>query len=241
VREPTAFLMDEPLSNLDAKLRVEMRGEITSLQRRIGTPTLYVTHDQTEAMTMGDRVAILRDGVLEQLGTPEELYERPVNMFVASFIGSPAMNLINGTCEDDAGAPFVRFGNSRLNVPDAVAARCAELRDFVGREICVGIRPEDFVAATGPEADDSIEVHVTRAESLGSELFVYFQTVGAEASPGIVGAELGDAVETPALAREALTARLQRGSQVEPGASARITVDTSRLYLFDPETGRALS
>ena len=149
VREPTAFLMDEPLSNLDAKLRVEMRGEITSLQRRIGTPTLYVTHDQTEAMTMGDRVAILRDGVLEQLGTPAELYERPVNMFVASFIGSPAMNLIEGTCEADAGAPFVRFGNSRLSVPDAVAARCAELRDFVGREICVGIRPEDFVAATG--------------------------------------------------------------------------------------------
>ena len=127
VREPTAFLMDEPLSNLDAKLRVEMRGEITSLQRRIGTPTLYVTHDQTEAMTMGDRVAILRDGVLEQLGTPAELYEQPVNMFVASFIGSPAMNLIKGTCEADAGAPFVRFGSSRLSVPDAVAARCAEL------------------------------------------------------------------------------------------------------------------
>ena len=183
VREPTAFLMDEPLSNLDAKLRVEMRGEITSLQRRIGTPTLYVTHDQTEAMTMGDRVAILRDGVLEQLGTPAELYERPVNMFVASFIGSPAMNLIKGTCEADAGAPFVRFGDSRLSVPDAVAARCAELRDFVGREICVGIRPEDFVAATGPEADDSIEVHVTRAESLGSELFVYFQTVGDRGEP----------------------------------------------------------
>jgi multiple sugar transport system ATP-binding protein len=240
VREPTAFLMDEPLSNLDAKLRVEMRGEITSLQRRIGTPTLYVTHDQTEAMTMGDRVAILRDGVLEQLGTPAELYERPVNMFVASFIGSPAMNLIKGTCEADAGSPVVRFGNSRLNVPDAVAARCAELRDFAGREIVVGIRPEDFVAATGPEADDSIEVHVTRAESLGSELFVYFQTVGTEATPGIVGAELGEEVETPALAREALTARLHRGSQVEPGAMARITVDTSRLYLFDPETGRAL-
>ena len=199
VREPTAFLMDEPLSNLDAKLRVEMRGEITSLQRRIGTPTLYVTHDQTEAMTMGDRVAIL---------------------------GSPAMNLINGTCEADAGAPFVRFGNSRLSVPDGVAARSAGLRDFVGREICVGIRPEDFLAATGPGVDDSIEVHVSRAESLGSELFVYFQTVGTE--------------ETPALAREALTARLDRGSQVEPGAKARLTVDTSRLYLFDPETGRAL-
>ena len=241
VREPTAFLMDEPLSNLDAKLRVEMRGEITALQRRIGTPTLYVTHDQTEAMTMGDRVAILRDGVLEQLGTPAELYERPVNMFVASFIGSPAMNLIEGTCEADAGAPVIRFGDSRLTVPDAVASQCAELRDFVGRDICVGIRPEDFLAATGPGADDSIEVHVTRAESLGSELFVYFQTVGTAATPGIVGEELGAEVETPALAREALTARLDRGSHVEPGARAWITVDTARLYFFDPETGRALT
>jgi multiple sugar transport system ATP-binding protein len=239
VREPTAFLMDEPLSNLDAKLRVEMRGEITSLQRRIGTPTLYVTHDQTEAMTMGDRVAILRDGVLEQLGTPAELYERPVNMFVASFIGSPAMNLIEGVCEADSGAPLVRLGDSRLGIPDAVATRCAELRDFVGREICVGIRPEDFVATT-TDADDSIEVNVTRAESLGSELFVYFQTVGTDASPGIVGDELGEQVETPALAREALTARLDRGSHVEPGTRARISVDTSRLYFFDPQTGRAL-
>ena len=241
VREPAAFLMDEPLSNLDAKLRVEMRGEITSLQRRIGTPTLYVTHDQTEAMTMGDRVAILRDGVLEQLGTPAELYERPVNMFVASFIGSPAMNLIEGRCEADGGAPVVRFGDSSLAVPDAVASRCPELREFAGREICVGIRPEDFVAATGPGAEDSIEVHVTRAESLGSELFVYFRTVGTAASPGIVDDELGDEVETPALAREALTARLHRGSQVEPGGRAWITVDTSRLYFFDPATGRALS
>ena len=110
VREPAAFLMDEPLSNLDAKLRVEMRGEITSLQRRIGTPTLYVTHDQTEAMTMGDRVAILRDGVLEQLGTPAELYDRPGNMFVASFIGSPAMNLIEARCEAVDGRPSLRIG-----------------------------------------------------------------------------------------------------------------------------------
>jgi multiple sugar transport system ATP-binding protein len=241
VREPTAFLMDEPLSNLDAKLRVEMRGEITSLQRRIGTPTLYVTHDQTEAMTMGDRVAILRDGVLEQLGTPAELYERPVNMFVASFIGSPAMNLIAGRCEAEDGVPVVRFGESRLAVPDAVASRCAELSEFVGRKICVGIRPEDFVAASGPGAEDSIEVNVTRAESLGSELFVYFQTIGTPASPGIVDDELGDEIETPALAREALTARLDRGSRAEPGARARISVDTSRLYFFDPETGRALT
>ena len=162
-------------------------------------------------------------------------------MFVASFIGSPAMNLIEGRCEADGGVAGRPLRRLELAVPDAVASRCAELRGYVGRAICVGIRPEDFVAATGPGAEDSIEVHVTRAESLGSELFVYFRTVGAEASPGIVGDELGDEVETPALAREALTARLQRGSQVEPGARAWITVDTSRLYFFDPETGRALS
>ena len=240
VREPTAFLMDEPLSNLDAKLRVEMRGEITSLQRRIGTPTLYVTHDQTEAMTMGDRVAILRDGVLEQLGTPAELYERPVNVFVASFIGSPAMNLIAGRCASEGGRPVVRFGKSRLSVPDSVASRCAELPSFVGRRIYVGIRPEDFRASTRMGGDDAIEVHVTRAESLGAELFVYFRTIGTDASPGIVGDELGAEVETPALAREALTARLDRGSRVEPGERARITVDTSRLYFFDPDSGRAV-
>jgi multiple sugar transport system ATP-binding protein len=240
VREPAAFLMDEPLSNLDAKLRVEMRGEITSLQRRIGTPTLYVTHDQTEAMTMGDRVAILRDGVLEQLGTPAELYERPDNMFVASFIGSPAMNLIEAGCEVANGRPLLRIGGSELSVPDAVLARCAALGGYAGRGVCVGIRPEDFVSTAAAGQPATIEVAVTRAESLGSELFVYFQTVGTEASPGIVGDELGEAVETPALAREALTARLDRGASVEPGARAHLSIDTERLYFFDLDTGAAL-
>jgi len=241
VREPAAFLMDEPLSNLDAKLRVEMRGEITSLQRRIGTPTLYVTHDQTEAMTMGDRVAILRDGVLEQLGTPAELYDRPGNMFVASFIGSPAMNLIEARCEAVNGRPSLRIGGSVLNVPDAVARRCQSLPEYTGRDLCVGIRPEDFVSTAGAEQPETIEIAVTRAESLGSELFVYFQTVGTQASPGIVGDELGEATETPALARESLTARLERGTIVEPGAGARLLVDTERLYFFDLETGAALT
>ena len=241
VREPTAFLMDEPLSNLDAKLRVEMRGEITSLQRRIGTPTLYVTHDQTEAMTMGDRVAILRDGVLEQLGTPAELYDSPSNMFVASFIGSPAMNLIEARCEAVDGSPRLRIGDTLLTVPDAAARRRTTLPEYAGRDIFVGIRPEDFVSTAGASDPDSIEVSVTRAESLGSELFVYFQTVGTQASPGIVGDELGEATETPALARESLTARLERRTIVEPGARARLLVDTERLYFFDLETGAALT
>ena len=158
VREPAAFLMDEPLSNLDAKLRVEMRGEITSLQRRIGTPTLYVTHDQTEAMTMGDRVAILRDGVLEQLGTPAELYDRPGNMFVASFIGSPAMNLIEARCEAVNGRPSLRIGDSVLNVPDAVARRCAVPARVRGprplrRDPARGLRVDRGRGAAGDDRD----------------------------------------------------------------------------------------
>jgi multiple sugar transport system ATP-binding protein len=163
VREPAAFLMDEPLSNLDAKLRVEMRAEITTVQRRIGAPTLYVTHDQTEAMTMGDRVAILRHGVLEQLGTPLELYDAPVNAFVASFIGSPAMNLVEATIEDESGARFARFGGARLPIPRD------RLGSFPGGRVRLGLRPEDL----GRDGDGVIELPVARTESLGSETIVY--------------------------------------------------------------------
>jgi multiple sugar transport system ATP-binding protein len=163
VREPAAFLMDEPLSNLDAKLRVEMRAEITTVQRRIGAPTLYVTHDQTEAMTMGDRVAILRHGVLEQLGTPLELYDAPVNAFVASFIGSPAMNLVEATVADGSGARFARFGGARLPIPRD------RLGSFPGGRVRLGLRPEDL----GRDGDGLIELPVARTESLGSETIVY--------------------------------------------------------------------
>src|SRR4051795_5215849 len=162
VREPAAFLMDEPLSNLDAKLRVEMRGEIIRVQRRIAAPTLYVTHDQTEAMTMGDRVAILRDGVLQQLGTPDEIYDNPVNTFVAGFIGSPSMNLIDARVDGTA----VVFGNTRLEVPEAVTAARPGLAAYAGRDIVLGIRPEDFRSA----GNGTVELMVNRVESLGSEL-----------------------------------------------------------------------
>jgi multiple sugar transport system ATP-binding protein len=168
VREPAAFLMDEPLSNLDAKLRVEMRAEITNVQRRIGAPTLYVTHDQTEAMTMGDRVAILRDGVLEQLGTPLELYDAPVNAFVAAFIGSPAMNLVDATIEDDAGARFACFAGARLPIPrDRLGA-------FAGERVRLGLRPEDL----GRGGEGIIELPVARTESLGSETIAYLDAGG---------------------------------------------------------------
>jgi multiple sugar transport system ATP-binding protein len=215
VREPAAFLMDEPLSNLDAKLRVEMRAEITNLQRRIGTPTLYVTHDQTEAMTMGDRVAILRDGVLEQLGTPLELYERPVNMFVAAFIGSPAMNLVPARVEGADGDVSIVVGESRLPVPRSRAS----LARFDGREVVVGMRPEDF--GDDGDGDGVLEVVVARTESLGSELIVYFAPGGVETA-------------------RPLTARLDRRAAFDEGARARLGVDLDRLYFFDPETGAAI-
>jgi multiple sugar transport system ATP-binding protein len=239
VREPAAFLMDEPLSNLDAKLRVEMRAEITNLQRRIGTPTLYVTHDQTEAMTMGDRVAILRDGVLEQLGTPLELYERPVNVFVAGFIGSPAMNLIPATLEEDDGVWYVRFGGSRLPIPSSVRAERPALAGYDGRDVVLGLRPEDFGAAAESRNGESgiLEVIVHRTESLGSELIVYFAATRDEAgsASGVATQPIAPAVE------RLMMARLDRRAPFHEGGPAQIAVDLDRLYFFDAVSGDAIT
>ena len=211
VREPAAFLMDEPLSNLDAKLRVEMRGEIIRVQRRIAAPTLYVTHDQTEAMTMGDRVAILRDGVLQQLGTPDQIYDNPVNVFVAGFIGSPSMNLITARMDGTG----VIFGRTRIELPDGALTARPGLRGYTGRELVVGVRPEDFRAA----GDGTVELRANRMESLGSELMAYLDG-------GDGGAEI--------------TARLERGAGIAEGDMARLAVNRDRLYFFDPETGEAI-
>jgi len=188
VREPAAFLMDEPLSNLDAKLRVEMRGEIIRVQRRIAAPTLYVTHDQTEAMTMGDRVAILRDGVLQQLGTPDEIYDRPVNVFVAGFIGSPSMNLITARLAGTVAS----FGNSSLDVGERPG-----LSAYDGREVVLGLRPEDI----GVDGAGSLELAVNRVESLGSELMVYLDS-------GVPGLELTARLERRADAAAGKTVKL---------------------------------
>jgi multiple sugar transport system ATP-binding protein len=220
VREPAAFLMDEPLSNLDAKLRVEMRAEITNVHRRIGAPTLYVTHDQTEAMTMGDRVAILRDGALEQIGTPIELYERPVNVFVAGFIGSPTMNLLPAKLDSSGDAWYASVGGSRVLIPPK--ARAA-LRPFVGHDVLLGLRPEDFVSTEDMRDDKHgiIQATVARAESLGSELLVYFSMNDVTTS-------------------WPLTARLDRRATVREGTPTRIGVDLERLYFFDPDSGAAI-
>jgi multiple sugar transport system ATP-binding protein len=218
VREPAAFLMDEPLSNLDAKLRVEMRGEIIRVQRRIAAPTLYVTHDQTEAMTMGDRVAILRDGLLQQLGTPDEVYDRPVNVFVAGFIGSPSMNLVPAALERAGDGLAVTFAGARIPLPAETASSRPGLAEHVGKPVTIGIRPEDFGRPGGAELD----VEVARVESLGSELMAYLTPAGATDGP-------------------LLTARLDRGESLEQGGRANVTVDARRLYFFDGESGEAIT
>jgi multiple sugar transport system ATP-binding protein len=240
VREPAAFLMDEPLSNLDAKLRVEMRAEITNVQRRIGAPTLYVTHDQTEAMTMGDRVAVLKDGVLQQLGSPAELYDHPANIFIAGFIGSPAMNLVATRLEHRDGRYLVPFGRSEIVVPPALLERRQEVAAYAGREIILGVRPEDIsdgAKAHGP--DGIVAVVVARTESLGSELIVYFEPErnGAAAENGALASidVLGNPKATP------LTARLGRGASMADGSLSRLAVDLDHLYFFDRTSGAAIT
>jgi multiple sugar transport system ATP-binding protein len=178
VREPAVFLMDEPLSNLDAKLRVQMRAEVLQVHRRIGAATLYVTHDQTEAMTMGDRVAVLRAGTLQQCAGPRELYESPANIFVATFIGSPSMNLYQASLDGGSDPAAIVLGSQRLTLPATVLKRNPALAPYQGREVIVGIRPEHLtdpgVAGTAPEAGASLTVSVDYVEMLGSEQLVHF-------------------------------------------------------------------
>ncbi|MGI8863672.1 MAG: ABC transporter ATP-binding protein [Solirubrobacteraceae bacterium] len=251
VREPAAFLMDEPLSNLDAKLRVEMRAEITNVQRRIRAPTLSVTHDQTEAMTMGDRVAVLQDGVLQQLGSPSELYDHPANIFIAGFIGSPAMNLVATRLENSDGRYVVPFGRSEIVVPPGLLDRRAGLAGYAGREIILGIRPEDISdAARSPGSDGIVAATVTRTESLGSELVLYFEPARAGASatgpPGAeaAAAENGGPVSVDVLGNPKgtpLTARLGRGASMAEGSTSQLALDLDHLYFFDRASGAAIT
>ena len=242
VRDPAVFLMDEPLSNLDAKLRVQTRTEVSRLQKRLGTTMVYVTHDQTEAMTLGDRVAVMRLGTIQQVASPEELYDRPTNLFVAGFIGSPAMNFMAGTLED--GKLHTGVGD----FPLTPQLRQELERSGTGRDVIVGIRPESFedaavvpaeVKANGLEFNTSVDV----VESLGSEKFVYFTR------------ELGqthNVAELEELARdsgradasgsaETVVARLDPASRIRENEDARLWVDMRKLHVFDPSTGRNLS
>ena len=252
VREPQAFLMDEPLSNLDAKLRVTLRAEIHQLQRSLGVTTIYVTHDQVEAMTMGDRVAVMQLGHLQQVDTPQVLYDQPVNEFVAGFIGSPSINLLHAELQQEDGRLFVSFADYKLAVDDQVARNRSALADYIGRTVMIGIRPEDFEdAALEPDtpADRRISATADLTEPLGSEVLVYFSVeatgvissaVTADAAEGdadlYFGGGNGDAPEvvTRVVARVSPRTRIAVGSKIE------LAVNTSRLYFFDPETRDAI-
>jgi multiple sugar transport system ATP-binding protein len=243
VRDPKAFLMDEPLSNLDAKLRVQMRTEVSRIQSRLGTTTVYVTHDQTEAMTLGDRVAVMRSGVLQQVGSPGELYGNPKNLFVAGFIGSPAMNFMPATIDGD----IVKLPIGDVRIPDEVRQRVAS-RDGARDSVIAGIRPESFEDASllGGETRDRGAIFKTKidlVESLGAEDYVYFQVEsGALESDQLQElAEDAGAHEVPSSGEGQVVARLDAASELKRGAEAELWLDTSKLHFFDPSTGQSLT
>jgi multiple sugar transport system ATP-binding protein len=248
VREPRAFLMDEPLSNLDAKLRVEMRAEIARIQRDLGTTTIYVTHDQVEAMTLGDRVAVLRDGILQQFDVPQVLYDRPANLFVAEFIGSPAMNLVGADLAQSDGKLLASFGDHRLVIDEQMLGARPALKSFTGKPIILGIRPEDLEDAslTGGSADDRrLSAVIDIREDMGSEVFVHFGSGGRPVRGKDVAAAVGkEAIEATQVHAEQkgslFVARLDRATRAEEGDEIELTVDTERLHFFDPETGRGI-
>ncbi len=239
VREPRAFLMDEPLSNLDAKLRVQMRSEILQIQRRVGVATLYVTHDQVEAMTMGDRVTVLRAGVLQQCDTAQALYDRPRNVFVASFVGSPSMNLLYASLSDDGAS--LRVGSQHLAMPGELYLRRPGLRGYVGRELVVGIRPEDVTLSGEGEVFTGTVGHI---EALGSELIVHF---GVDARNYVVEDKGGSAEEVEELLEEtALTQHVRNVARVAPrssiatGDSVPFRVSMERAHFFDLASGDSI-
>ncbi len=240
VRDPAAFLMDEPLSNLDAKLRVQMRTEVARLQQQLGTTTIYVTHDQTEAMTLGDRVAVMRSGVVQQVGAPMELYHEPVNLFVAGFIGSPAMNFMPATVEGDT--VKLPFGDVRL--PPEMHERVSSAK---GRQLIAGIRPEHFEDASlvgdAKDRGSTFRAKIDVLESMGSELYAHF-TVASDAT--IESDELRELAqdagggEVPTAGEGHIVARLDPAAKVQQGQEAELWVDATRLQVFDPDDGRNL-
>jgi multiple sugar transport system ATP-binding protein len=247
VREPKAFLMDEPLSNLDAKLRVQMRTELSELHHRLKTTTVYVTHDQIEAMTLGHRVAVLkpvsaaRPDNLQQVAPPSELYSNPVNMFVAGFIGSPAMNMVDVSLEQDATGIYVKFADERLLVDQVALDRHPGLADRAGDPLVMGIRPGNFEAeaVTGPAPDRTMTAAITVAEKLGSETFVHFElktppvvTPDIEELLADTGADVSSLGDTTKF-----TARVSSDVPVSLGSQITLTVDTAKMHFFDPATG----
>ena len=246
VREPAVFLMDEPLSNLDAKLRVQMRAEIAGLQRDLGVTTVYVTHDQVEAMTMGDKVAVMRKGELQQVADPQTLYDQPVNLFVAGFIGSPSMNMVEATLEARNGGYVAKVGEQTITIgADELAARPG-LTAYAGKEVVLGIRPEDLedaALATSTPADQRLKGTTELTEALGSEILVHFSIAARHAVTDDVrelAEDVGDDRGVEELAQTdtaTLVGRFGARSRVRPGQPVEAAVDTRSLHFFDPKTG----
>src|ERR687898_460700 len=247
VREPAAFLMDEPLSNLDAKLRVEMRAEIDALQHKLGVTTIYVTHDQVEAMTMGDRVAVLRGGELGQVASPQDLYDDPSNLFVAGFIGSPRMNLFESNLASrDSGYTF-DFGPLKLPIPSELVDRRPRLREHVGQRLVMGLRPEAFTKPEHVNERQRIEVIVEVVEALGNEIMLHFtfpvrpalvddtRDLAADLDPSVIA----EYEEMAAKGESSLIARVPPIRGISEGSRIQLGVDTNNLYVFD-KSGEAI-
>jgi multiple sugar transport system ATP-binding protein len=244
VREPAAFLMDEPLSNLDAKLRVQMRAEIAGLQRDLGVTTIYVTHDQVEAMTMGDRVAVMRKGELQQVADPQTLYDKPVNLFVGGFIGSPAMNMLEATLERQNGGLVAKVGTQSIGLDGETLSQRPGLRDFEGKDVVLGVRPEDLediALAADAAADHRLKGKVQLTEALGSEIMVHFTI---DAKPAVTDDVLelaedtgDDRVPQAHHDKTTLVGRFGARSRVRGGGDVEVAVDTRALHFFDPQTG----
>ena len=241
VRDPAAFLMDEPLSNLDAKLRVQTRTEVSRLQRRLGTTMVYVTHDQVEALTLGDRVAVMRSGILQQVASPQELYGRPVNLFVAGFIGSPSMNFMSGTLEEG------KLRTALGDIPVAGQLQQDLAGANVGRDVIVGIRPENFedgalVSAENRHNGMTFPATIDVVESLGSEKFVYFsKELGAVETAELAELARDSGRADSGAAAETVVARLDPATQITEGQNTELWVDVRAVHVFDPATGRNLT
>ncbi|MEV4009304.1 sn-glycerol-3-phosphate ABC transporter ATP-binding protein UgpC [Nonomuraea angiospora] len=249
VREPQAFLMDEPLSNLDAKLRVSMRASLNQMHERLGVTTVYVTHDQVEAMTLGDRVCVLRDGLLQQVDTPQNLFDKPVNLFVAGFMGSPSMNFATAELVRDGGAAAVSFAGIKLPIPESTFSDKPGLDQYVGKKIILGIRPSDFedAASAGNHANGwaTLPVKAEVTEELGSEINVLFliDAPPVEHKDTVAAADAGDDEEAalPLAGDKSLwTARVNARSHARPGQNIDLVLDTHNLHFFDPESGLSI-
>jgi len=233
VRNPSVFLMDEPLSNLDAKLRVQMRAEVSTIQRTVGVATVYVTHDQVEAMTMGDRVAVMRDGVIQQCANPQTLYDAPASMFVGAFMGSPAMNLFEATVLPDKAA--IRLGSQVVALPEVTLDARPSLSTYAGQSVVVGLRPEHLPAA-GDEAMPEITADVELVEALGSDLLVHF-TIDAKR---VMAEGAVDEEEQQIMKGGEGVARVDPRARMKPGSRGRFSVDTDRMQFFDADSGQAI-